>query len=77
MNHSEMPPENELAFHSADKTRIRQAVIAAIKELGLDHGSVCASSNKYKSYDLYKLLGAYINDPQKRLEIHRILGILD
>lgn len=68
--------ESNLAFHSADKTKIREAVLAAIKELGLSQGSVAANSNIYAAYDLYTLLRVYMTDPEKRIEIHKIIGVI-
>lgn len=73
MNGIELPPESEMAFHSADKTKINKAVLAVQKELGLSQGSVTASSNLYKSYDLYSLLRSYITDPHKRVAINKII----
>lgn len=76
MQKSGILPESEQAFHSADKKRIREAVLAAIKELGLSKGSVSASANIYAAYNLYTLLRVYMSDPEKRIEIHKIIGII-
>ena len=73
MNGIELPPESEMAFHSADKTKVRDAALAAAKALGLSQGSVSAPSNPYKSYDLYALLRTYINYPHKRVAINKII----
>lgn len=77
MQNLELPPESNLAFHSADKTKIQAAVKAAMKELGLAQGSVTAKANIYAAYDLYSLLRVYMTDPEKRIEIHKIIGILE
>lgn len=68
-------PEPVLAFHTADKTKVRSAVLAMMKELGLNQGSVNALANPLAAYDLYKLLNVYMNDPQARLKIHDVIGI--
>ena len=73
MNGIELPPESEMAFHSADKKRINKAVSAVQKELGLSQSSVSAPSDPYKSYDLYSLLRTYITDPHKRVAINKII----
>lgn len=65
--------EKTMAFHSADKSKISKAALAAAEAMGLTQGSVHSFTDPYKSYDLYKLLDVYVNHPEKRLEIHRII----
>lgn len=67
--------DKEMAFYSADKSKVSSAALAAAKSMGLNQGSVNSFTDPYKSYDLYKLLDVYVNDPEKRLEIHRIIGV--
>lgn len=67
--------KKNIAFHSADKTKVRAAAVAAAETLGLLQSSVNSSCNPYKTYDLYRLLEAYVNEPEKRLDIHRVIGI--
>jgi len=69
----ELPSEAEMAFHTADKTKINEAVLAVKKELGLSQGSVNAPAAPYKSYDLYALLRSYMTDPRKRVAINKII----
>lgn len=67
--------QKTMAFHSADKSKVSKAALAAAEAMGLTQGSVNSFTDPYKSYDLYKLLDVYVNDPEKRLEIHRIIGL--
>lgn len=67
--------DKEIAFHSADKSKMSSAALAAADAMDLSHGSVNSFTDLYKSYDLYKLLDVYVNEPEKRLEIHRIIGV--
>lgn len=70
-----MAPESKMAFRTADKTKINEAVQAAMGKLGLSQGPIVAHANPYAAYDLYTLLRVYITDPEKRLEIHKIIGV--
>lgn len=65
--------EPEMAFHTADTSRIFHAVQAIKKELGLTQGSVVAHANPYAAYDLYALLETYILNPEARLKIHEVI----
>lgn len=65
----------EMAFYSADKSKTPSAARAAANAMGLSEGSVYSNTDPYKTYDLYELLAVYVNDPEKRLEIHRIIGV--
>lgn len=70
-----IPKDEDMAFYTADKTKIVSAVHAAMKELGLNQGSINAQKSPYAAYDLYKLLKVYINDAESRLKINKIIGI--
>jgi hypothetical protein len=65
--------EPEMAFRTARKDKIFEAVQALKDALGLSQGSVSASGNRYAAYDFYKLLTSYINDPEARLKINSII----
>lgn len=67
--------DNKMAFHTADKSKVSKAALAAAQAMGLTQGSVNSFTDPYKTYDLYKLLDVYVNDPEKRLEIHHIIGV--
>jgi len=75
----EIPPlphhlaPTDLAFHSARKERVVEAVKAMIAELGLRNGSVSGPRGSYLAYDLYELLHVYMGDTIARLHIHDII----
>lgn len=62
----------EQAFHSADKSKIKDGVLAFMREVKLSNGSI-SSVNPYRRYDLYTLLNEYINDADFRIKVHEFL----
>lgn len=68
------PELPEMAFRYAkNKENIREAVLALIEKLGIGQGSISATANSYAAYDFYALLRTYINNPEARLKIHKII----
>lgn len=72
MSIHEVPPLSEQAFHSADKSKIKDGVLALMREIKQSNGSI-SSVNPYRRYDLYTLLSEYINDAEFRIKVHELL----
>lgn len=72
MKNQEVPPLSEQAFHSADKSKVKDGVLAFMREIRLSSGSI-TNSDPYRHYDLYTLLDNYINDAKFRIQANDLM----
>lgn len=72
MKNQEVPPLSEQAFHSADKTKVKDGVLAFMRTIKLTSGSI-TNSDPYRHYDLYTLLDNYVNDAEFRIQANDLM----